>query len=171
MQMTQFFEDIQGEPDALRNILSSAIGKNRNIYKQAANALSQHTALYIVGMGASWHAGMAVASFFHARKRPAVLIDAAELLYHGDPTENSCVLLLSRSGKSREVVDLARDLHTRNITIVSITNDPQSPMALESDHVIDLQSAFDRNVSVTMYSGIALAGCLLAALSDFEDHW
>ena len=50
--MTQFFEDIQGEPDALRNILSSAIGKNRNIYKQAANALSQHTALYIVGMGA-----------------------------------------------------------------------------------------------------------------------
>ena len=169
MRMTHFFEDIRGEPDALRNILSSAISENRNIYRQAADALSRHTALYIVGMGASWHAGMAVASFFHARKRPAVLFDAAELLYHGDLAENSCVLLLSRSGKSREVVDLTRHLHIRNITIVSITNDPQSPMALESDYVIDLQSAFDRNVSVTMYSGIALAGCLLAALSCGEE--
>ena len=167
--MTHFFEDIQKEPDQLRNILSSAIGDNRRFYTQAATALSQHSALYIVGMGASWHAGMAVASFFHARKRPVVLFDAAELLYHGDIAENSCVLLLSRSGKSKEVVDLARDLHTRNVTIVSITNDPNSPMALESNYVVDLQSSFDKNVSVTMYSGIALAGCLLAAISCGEE--
>ncbi|WP_263368867.1 SIS domain-containing protein [Edaphobacter bradus] len=167
--MTHFFEDIQREPGALRNILSSAIGENRNLYMQAANVLSQHNALYIAGMGASWHAGMAVASFFHARKRPGVLFDAAELLYHADLAENSCVLLLSRSGKSKEVVDLARNLRTRNVSIVSITNDPQSPMALESARVIDLQSSFDRNVSVTMYSGIALAGCLLAALSCGEE--
>ena len=167
--MSYFFEDIQREPDALRNILSSAVGKNRASYMQAANALSGHAAPYIVGIGASWHAGMAVVSFFHARKRPAVLCDAAELLYHGDLAENSCVLLLSRSGKSKEIIDLARNLRRRNVTIVSITNAPQSPLALESDRVIDLESTFDRNVSVTMYSGIALAGCLLAALSCGEE--
>jgi glucosamine--fructose-6-phosphate aminotransferase (isomerizing) len=167
--MTHFLEDIRREPEALRNILSSAIGKNRKFYMEAASALSSHDEIYIVGMGASWHAGMAVASFFHARRCPVVLFDAAELLYHGDLAENSCVLLLSRSGKSKEIVDLARKLRTRNANIVSITNDPQSPMALESHHVIDLQSAFDWNVSVTMYSGIALAGCLLAALSCGEE--
>jgi glucosamine--fructose-6-phosphate aminotransferase (isomerizing) len=120
-------------------------------------------------MGASWHAGMAVASYFAARKRVAVLFDAAELLYHGNLPESSCVLLLSRSGKSKEVVDLVRELAGRHIPIVSITNDSQSPMALGSDCVIDLQSPFDTNVSVTMYSGIALAGCLLAALSCGEE--
>lgn len=167
--MTHFFEDIQRQGDALRNILSSAIDKNKASYRKAADLLTRHNALYIVGIGASWHAGMAVASYFHARRRPAVLLDAAELLYHGDVAEGACVLLLSRSGKSKEVVDLVRKLRSRNIAIVSITNDPQSPMAIESDCVIDLQCAFDRNVSVTMYSGIALAGCLLAALSCGEE--
>jgi len=112
---------------------------------------------------------MAIASHFHSRKRPAVLFDAAELLYHGDLAEDACVLLLSRSGRSKEIIDLTRKLRGRNVTIVSITNDPQSPMASDSDYVIDLESAFDRNVSVTMYSGIALAGCLLAALSCGEE--
>src|SRR5215469_549308 len=169
LRMTPLFGDITRQPEALRSILSSTISRNRDSYRHAADLLSRHGALYIVGIGASWHAGMAIASYFHARKRPAVLFDAAELLYHGDLAENSCVLLLSRSGKSKEIVDLAHDLRGRNIATVSITNDPQSPMALESDCVIDLQSVFDRNVSVTMYSGIALAGCLLAALSCGEE--
>jgi glucosamine--fructose-6-phosphate aminotransferase (isomerizing) len=163
--MTHLFEDIQREPDVLRNILSSALGRDAGSYRKAADAVGKDRALYVVGMGASWHAGMAVASFFHARRRPAVLCDAAELLYHGDIADNACVLLLSRSGKSKEIVDLARNLRGRSTTILSITNDPRSPLAAESDCVIDLQAPFDTNVSVTMYSGIALSGCLLAVLS------
>jgi glutamine---fructose-6-phosphate transaminase (isomerizing) len=167
--MTRFFEDILREPDALRDILGSATGRDKDSYRNAANILTENRALYIVGMGASWHAGMAVASFFHARRLPAVLCDAAELLYYGDVAENSCVLLLSRSGKSKEIVDLARNLRGRNTIIVSITNDPRSPLAAESDFVVDLHAPFDANVSVTMYSGIALAGCLLAVLSCGEE--
>lgn len=166
--MTRLFEDIQGEPQALRNIVRAAIGKDRDSYGRAADALSKCAAVYIVGMGASWHAGMAVASFFHARGRAAVLFDAAELLNFGNVPENACALLLSRSGKSKEVVDLANILHQRGIRIVSITNDPESPLAIESDWVIDLQAPFDTNVSVTMYSGIALAGCLLAKIACGE---
>jgi glucosamine--fructose-6-phosphate aminotransferase (isomerizing) len=167
--MTHFFEDIQRQPSELRSILSAATGKSRDSYKRAAELLMRHGAPAIVGMGASWHAGMAVASHFHAHKCPAVLSDAAELLYHGDLAEGSSVLLLSRSGRSKELVDLVRRLRGRGIAIVSITNDPQSPMALESDCVIDLASTFDTNVSVTMYSGIALAGCLLATIACGEE--
>lgn len=167
--MTHFFGDIQRQPKELSNILSSAIGKDRDSYERAADLLMRNGAPAIVGMGASWHAGMAVASHFHACKRPAVLFDAAELLYHGDLADGSSVLLLSRSGKSKELVDLAQKFRKQGIRIVSITNDRQSPMALESDCVIDLASTFDTNVSVTMYSGIALAGCLLAAIASGED--
>ena len=167
--MTRFFEDILREPDSLREILASATGRDKDSYRRAAGALTRNRTIYVVGMGASWHAGMAVASFFNARKCPAVLCDAAELLNHGDVAESSCVILLSRSGKSKEIVDLARDLRQRNVTIASITNDPRSPLAAESDFVIDLRAPFDTNVSVTMYSGIALAGCLLAVLSCGEE--
>ena len=167
--MTHFFRDIERQPEALRDILSAAVGKNRDAYRKAAALLQRQSSIYIVGMGASWHAGMAVVAYFHARKRIALLFDAAELLNYGDCADDSCVLLLSRSGRSKELVDLARKLRGKNIPIVSITNDSRSPMALESDCVVDLQVPFDTNVSVTMYSGIALAGCLLAAMTCGEE--
>lgn len=167
--MTHLFHDIEREPEALRSIVRSAVGKNRPSYQQGADLLSRHAPIYVVGMGASWHAGMVIASHFHAHKRPAVLFDAAELLYHGSVAEDSSVLLLSRSGQSKEIVDLAHQLRKRNIRIVVITNDSQSPAALEADCIIDLESEFDKAVSVTMYSGVALAGCLLATLSCGEE--
>jgi glutamine---fructose-6-phosphate transaminase (isomerizing) len=167
--MTHFFHDIEREPEALRSILRSAIRKNRSSYQQAAELLSCRNALYVVGMGASWHAGMAIASHFHMRRRPAMLFDAAELLNHGGLPQGASVLLLSRSGRSKEIVDLAYECRKQDVRIVVITNDPQSPAALEADCIIDLESEFDNAVSVTMYSGIALAGCLLAALTCRED--
>lgn len=167
--MTHFFHDIEKEPEALRKILRCVLGKNRPSYTQAADLLSRNAALYIAGMGASWHAGMAIASHFHARKRPVVLFDAAELLYHGALPQGASVLLLSRSGRSKEIVDLAHECRKGNVRTVVITNDPQSPAALEADCVINLESDFDNAVSVTMYSGIPLAGCLLAALACSED--
>ena len=165
MEMTHFFRDIERQTKALRDILSAAVGKNKNAYRRAAELLQRHSSIYIVGMGASWQAGMAAVYYFHARKRIALLFDAAELLNFGDCADDSCILLLSRSGRSKELVDLAHKLRGKNIPIVSITNDSLSPMAQESDCVIDLEAQFDTNVSVTMYSGIALAGCLLAAMT------
>jgi glucosamine--fructose-6-phosphate aminotransferase (isomerizing) len=167
--MTRLFADIERQPAALRGILGAALGRNANEFRRAAELVRRHDIRYIVGMGASWHAGMAVAAHFHARGRVALLFDAAELLNHGNCVEGSCALLLSRSGKSKELVDLARKLRGKKIPIVSITNDARSPMALESDCVVELQAPFDTNVSVTMYSGIALAGCLLAALACGEE--
>jgi glutamine---fructose-6-phosphate transaminase (isomerizing) len=167
--MTHLFADIERQPQALCKILSAAVGENADAYRKAAELLRQHSCIYIVGMGASWHAGMAAASYFHARKHVALLFDAAELLNYGDCDEGACALLLSRSGRSKELVDLACKLHGKNIPIISITNDSQSPMALKSDCVIDIEVPFDTNVSVTMYSGIALAGCLLAAMACDEE--
>lgn len=161
--MTNFFHDIERQPEALRRIAAAAAGRDNEVYQRAARMLQRHATIYVVGMGASWHAGMAVASYLHARGRVALLFDAAELLNHGEVAEGSCVLLLSRSGKSKELVDLAEKLRERQIPIVSVTNDGESPMARASDLVIELRAPFDTNVSVTMYSGIALAGCLLAA--------
>ena len=71
--------------------------------------------------------------------------------------------MLSRSGQSIEVVLLLDKLRRKEARIVAITNTPDSPLARGVDTVVHLGAAFDHNVSFTMYSGLGLAGGLIAA--------
>jgi glutamine---fructose-6-phosphate transaminase (isomerizing) len=166
--MTRLFEDIVREPRELINVFNATLSNGRDALNRAGRLVSSSRSIYVVGMGASWHAGMAPVSFFHARGIPAVLFDAGELLI-SNLAEDSTVILLSRSGKSKEIVDLLPWLRSRRAKIVAITNDEQSPLAFGADVVLPLNAAFDNNVSVTMYSAIALIGCLLAMASCEED--
>jgi glucosamine--fructose-6-phosphate aminotransferase (isomerizing) len=56
----------------------------------------------------------------------------------------------------------------QSATIISITNQPDSPLARGSDIVLNTNTDFDHAVSVTTYSAVALAGALLAC--EATDH-
>jgi glucosamine--fructose-6-phosphate aminotransferase (isomerizing) len=116
-------------------------------------------------MGSSWNAGLAVLSFFNAKGRSAQLFDASELLHFGEVPEDAAAIVLSRSGKSTEIVQLLARLRSRRAKIIAITNTPDSPLALQADVVLHLNAAFDHQVSISMYSALAMVGGLLAALS------
>jgi glutamine---fructose-6-phosphate transaminase (isomerizing) len=161
--MTKYYDDILRQPSQLMKIFDTIVSKDHDKLDRAASLLATGSSIYVIGMGASWHAGMAVVSFFNAYHRPAFLLDASELLLSQWLPDNASVILLSRSGQSREIVDLLPVLHSHGSKIVAITNDAASPLAASADVVLALHAEFDTNVSVTMYSGIALAGCLLAA--------
>ena len=75
--------------------------------------MNEGSHVYITGIGSSWHAGMAVQSFFSACGRPASLLDASEMLHFTEVASNSVVIVLSRSGKSVEIVELAGKLPSR----------------------------------------------------------
>ena len=161
--MTKFFEDILRQPSQLMKVFDTIVSTDHDHLDRAASLLASGNSIYVIGMGASWHAGMAVVSFLNAYHRPAYLLDASELLLDQWLPDNAAVILLSRSGQSREIVDLLPLLRTHRSKIVAITNDPASPLAAGADVVLSLNAKFDTNVSVTMYTGIAMAGCLLAA--------
>jgi glucosamine--fructose-6-phosphate aminotransferase (isomerizing) len=161
--MTKYFEDIQHQPSELMKIFDTVVSNNNDKIDRAACLLRANTSIYVIGMGASWHAGMAVVSFLNACRRPAILLDASELLMSQWLPDDAAVILLSRSGKSKDIVDLLPLLRLHRAKIITITNDASSPAAAGADVVLALEAKFDTNVSVTMYSGIAMVGCLLAA--------
>jgi glucosamine--fructose-6-phosphate aminotransferase (isomerizing) len=72
------------------------------------------------------------------------------------------VVLLSRSGKSTEIVQLVQKCRARSASVIAITNQADSPLAQGSDIVLNTSTEFDHAVSISTYSAIALAGVLLA---------
>jgi glutamine---fructose-6-phosphate transaminase (isomerizing) len=160
--MTKFYQDILGEPAELLRSLDYTLRDGRPSLQEAARILKQSEHIYIVGIGSSWNAGLAVLSFFNAAGRPAILCDASEILHFGAIPKNAAIVFLSRSGKSTEIVQLLGKVASSDIKIIAITNTPDSPLALQADVVLKMMAAFDHAVSVSMYSVLAMIGALLA---------
>jgi glucosamine--fructose-6-phosphate aminotransferase (isomerizing) len=161
--MTKFYNDISQEPTELLKTLDFTLGEGRPALDKAVGFLKEATHIYVVGIGSSWSAGLAVMSFFHAAGRPAIFCEASELLHFGKFAKNAAVIFFSRSGKSIEIVHLLDKATASGAKIIAITNTPESPLALKADVVLKMMAAFDHAVSVSMYSTMALVGALLTS--------
>lgn len=161
--MTELMKDILRQPDELLNLLKYASGKGSPPFERAARLIREAQQLYITGIGSSWHAGMAIQALFDSAGRPACLLDASEFLHFTQIAPNSAVLLLSRSGRSIEIVNLLSKAKEAGARLIGITNSPESPLAREAEVTLQLDAHFDHFVSVVMYSGVALCGALLAS--------
>jgi glutamine---fructose-6-phosphate transaminase (isomerizing) len=163
--VTKLLEDICREPGELTKSLAYSLGAGRQSLEYAAEIVRNSPVVYVVGMGASWNAGCAVANVFQQQGRPALLCDGSELLHFGKVAKDSAVMVLSRSGKSTEIVKLLPGLRAQKCRVIAITNAPDSPLAFGADIVLLLNAALDHQVSISMYSALALTSCLLALLS------
>jgi len=159
--MTRLLEDIQKEPAQLSRALNYTLGAGRPALRAAAEIVRCSAHIYIVGTGASWHAGIAAQSAFLAHGYPALLFDASELLHFSEIPLNAAVILLSRSWKSVEIVGLIEKARARRAKLIAITNTLDSPLARESDIVLPLMADFDHQVSISMYSLLALVSAML----------
>jgi glucosamine--fructose-6-phosphate aminotransferase (isomerizing) len=155
-------QDICKQPVQLARSLSHMLGPGKPALEAAAGVVRKTGPIMISGIGASWHAGMVMQAQLLAHGWPALLMDASELLHIAEVPHGATVVLLSRSGKSTEIVQLVDKCRTRGATIISITNQPDSPLAQGSDLVLYTATEFDHAVSVSTYSAIAMGGALLA---------
>lgn len=160
--MTKLMQDIKNQPGELLKCLIYNLGEGRKALDDAADILKHADHIYITGIGSSWHAGMAVRSLFENGGTPAHLVDASELLHFIKIPSNSAIIVLSRSGKSVEIVKLLEIVKETDTKIIGVTNTSDSPLAKKSDIVLKLAAAFDHMVSITMYSTLTLVGGLLA---------
>lgn len=89
------------------------------------------------GMGKAGQIAMNIATTFCSTGTPAVFLHPSEA-QHGDlgiMQTNDVMLLLSNSGKTREIVelvDLARNLNP-DVPFIVITGNPESPLAESAD--------------------------------------
>ena len=161
--MTKLMQDILKQPAELSKTLAYAFEEGHDAMTQAARIVNEASAVYITGIGSSWHAGMAVLSIFNSGGFPACLVDASELLHFTQLPDGAALIALSRSGKSIEVVKLMSKAKQSRAKVIAITNTADSPLARAAEVVLNPEASFDHIVSVTMYSTIALVGGLLAS--------
>lgn len=163
--MTKLLEDILHEPEVLIKSLNSNWYQGRQRLEEAGHLVREARAVYIVGIGSSWHAGMAVLSIFHAFSCPALLVDASEMVHFTSIPRRSCVIVLSRSGRTIEVVQMLDHLKLQQAKIIAVTNTVDSPLARAAHVLLQLEARFDHLVSISMYSALALVGSLIASVA------
>lgn len=166
MAPSRYLDDIFAEPARLADLLDRLVrGPQRDAVARAAELLRAAPQPIVAGMGSSFHAGHALQASFDAAGRPARNADAGELFHFAALPAGATLLFLSRSGKSVEIVELLKKARAAGAVRLGVTNDPASPLARECAPVVLLDLPFDFNVSVTMYSGVALAAAAMVAQS------
>ena len=159
--MSRYLEDVYSQPIQLAESLRYSSGDGFAAILKSASILKNSNTVYVCGIGASWCAGLAIQGAFMEIGFPCILADASELLHHSEVPPESTVILLSRSGKSIEIVQLLRKFRNANAKIISITNNEESLMIEESDVCLLTKVKFDHSISVNTYTSIILTGILL----------
>ena len=161
--MTHFLRDILRQPLELRRIFEHLRGGRWPTLERAALVLGEVRHLYLTGIGSSWHAALAAGVLFHRGGLPAHLLDAAELLHGGNFPPDSMVIMISRSGRSAEIVRLLAKARRSGTKVIGITNCSDSPLAQQSQFPIVVPVELDYAISVNTYSTLAAAAAILAS--------
>jgi glutamine---fructose-6-phosphate transaminase (isomerizing) len=164
MAMTHFLRDILRQPEELRRtveMLSAGEGHARLHEAVAAVRGARH--VYLTGIGSSWHAALNVAAMFQLGARPVYTVDAAELLQFAAIPPGAVVMVISRSGRSVEIVQLLEKARSAGVTVIGITNAPNGALAREAQIPMVIPIALDHAISVNTYTTLALAAGMLAA--------
>ena len=134
--MTSIHELLQKEAQAVLNIPIT------DAYEKAVELIVEQIhrkkgKLVTTGMGKAGQIAMNIATTFCSTGIPAVFLHPSEA-QHGDLgilQENDLLLLISNSGKTREIVELTQLAHNLNpnLKYIVITGNADSPLARESD--------------------------------------
>src|SRR5438270_3701076 len=104
--MTHFLRDILRQPKELQLTLEHLSGAAQRTLDAAVAAVRGARHVYLSGIGSSWHAGLNVSSLFQGGGRPVYLVDAAELVQFAVIPPGAVLIVISRSGRSVEIVQL-----------------------------------------------------------------
>ncbi len=130
---------IEEEIKAIKNIpLDGKIEEVVNIIYQKIHL--DHGKVIISGMGKAGQIGMNIATTLSSTGTPAAFIHPSEA-QHGDLgliQKNDVLILISNSGKTREIIEfqeLANQLYN-NLTVIALTGNLNSPLAKVSDECL-----------------------------------
>lgn len=114
----------------------------------------------LTGMGSSFHALRLLAVRLAEAGIRALLLETSELIYYWANLlqENVIVIAVSQSGRSAEMVRLI-EINAGRASILCVTNDASSPLAMGADAVILIDAGTEATVSCKTYT------CSLLALS------
>jgi glutamine---fructose-6-phosphate transaminase (isomerizing) len=163
--MTHFLNDILRQPVELQRTLDYFAGPGQPELQRASAAIRSARHVYLSGIGSSWHAALTAGPLFSLRAHPVYMQDAAELFHFATFPPGAVLILISRSGRSVEIVNLLAKARESGATVIGITNSPDGPLAREAQIPIVVDVKFDHGISVNTYSTLAIAVGALAAVT------
>ena len=162
---------IRLELDAVKGLLGQ-IGED--FVRACELILASKGRVVVVGMGKSGHIGNKIAATLASTGTTAFFVHPAEAS-HGDMgmiTRDDTLLALSNSGSTQEIITLLPLIKRLGITLISMTGNPDSPLARAADvnlnvHVeheaCPLNLAPTSSTTAALVMGDALAVALLEA--------
>jgi glucosamine--fructose-6-phosphate aminotransferase (isomerizing) len=163
--MTRFLQDILRQPDELMKTLALLNGPERNSLESASDAIRKARHVYLTGIGASWNAALGAGLIFLAGGLPVHMLDASELLQFATIPPHTVIVVLSRSGRSVEIVKLLAKARSAAATVIGVTNFKEGTLAHEADIPVVLPVQLDNGISVNTYTTLAIGAAAVATAS------
>lgn len=149
--------------EAEARAVAAAAARLDDAFARAVELLARTPGRVIVcGVGKSGLIGRKIAATLTSTGTPAVSLHPADSV-HGDlglVGESDVAILLSKSGRSDELLALVDHLARFGVRLVAITGDPRSPLALHADVVLDAgvaEEACPHDLAPTSSTTVALA--------------
>jgi glutamine---fructose-6-phosphate transaminase (isomerizing) len=165
LSQTHLYEEIHEQPSVLEKLIKTEVTPIQHL----ANDIFQRQVDYVViaARGTSDNAGRYAQYLLGAVNRLVVALATPSLfsIYKQPPRlGNALVLGISQSGKSPDIVAVLAEAHRQGALTAAITNSPESDLANEASHVIELHAGVERSVAATKtYTAELLAIALLSA--------
>jgi glucosamine--fructose-6-phosphate aminotransferase (isomerizing) len=170
--MTHFLRDILRQPRELQAAIDHFDGDAHPNFVEAAAVLLSARRTYLTAIGSSWNAALNARSLFHKAGFPVHLQDAAELLHWDALPEDTALIIISRTGRSAEIVNLLPKARQARATVIGVSNSGDSPLVQQAQVPIVIPVELDHGISVNTYSTLSLAASILASVvvGTFDSH-
>jgi len=167
--MSLIESEINQQPQAIETLLAE---EAENISRIAAAIREQNPSfICIAARGTSDNAARYAQYLFGIRARLAVALatPSVHTLYQQAPMlADALVIGISQSGQSEDVRRVLADARDQGALTLSITNDPDSPLAASTAHHIYLHAGDERSVAATKTytTELAAIAMLVGTLTD-----
>ena len=164
--MDPLLREIRQQPDTFRAAADGLRRQTAALERVAALTHEGRLPVILTGMGSSLDACQAAASLVARAGRPALAINTAELAHFqlSALLPGSCVVAVSQSGRSAEIVLLGERLaDVAGVHLVAVTNGVDNPLAGQADVVVDMCAGAEIGPATKTFTASLV---VLSALAD-----
>jgi glucosamine--fructose-6-phosphate aminotransferase (isomerizing) len=166
-------KDIKSQPECLNKLLAKYFEEPK--YKKILSNVVHHLEnsdkpILFAGMGSSNYASISAINILSQKGYLCINPDIDEFIHYQMNSLNRgfTVIAISQSGKSAETKKLLEKLPDEN-TIISITNNEDSPIAKMSDYVLPIIAGTEATISTKTYTNSNYLLNIIAHLVDNND--
>ena len=160
---THFLQDIIRQRAELPRTIDHLTGPGQKSLEQASSLIRSVSHVFLTGIGASWNAALCAGALSYSGGLPVYMQEAGELLHVTAIPRGSVLVVISRTGRSTEIVQLLAKAKASGASIIGITNCADSPLARESTVAMVVPVRLDHAISVNTYSSLLIAAGALAS--------